>query len=95
MAQMHVIAALLLAVAVQLASSRGLFYYREEEDEFAANSSCTGTPNPNQPWTGQPTFVRQIENGTLYTAGDAEDMIYGKSTLRILMHYTAHTLESI
>jgi hypothetical protein len=90
MAQIQVITALLLAVAVQLASSRGLFYYREDEDEFASNSSCTGTPNPNQPWVGQPTFVRQIENGTLYTAGDAEDMIYG-----ILMYYyTARTLES-
>ena len=76
MAQIQIIAALLLAVAVQLASSRGLFYYKED-DEFAANSSCTGIPNLNQPWIGQPTFVRQIENGTLYTAGDGEDMIYG------------------
>ena len=76
--QMQVITALfLVAAAVQLASSRGLFYYRED-DEFAnSNSSCTGTPNLNQPWIGQPTFVRQIENGTLYTAGDVEDMIHG------------------
>lgn len=76
MAQMQVISALFLAVAVQLASSRGLFYYREDND-LAGNSSCTGTPNMNQPWIGQPTFVRQIENGTLYTAGDGEDMTYG------------------
>lgn len=76
MARTQVITALLLGVAVQLASSRGLFYYRED-DEFAGNSSCSGTPNLNRPWIGQPTFVRQIENGTLYTAGDGEDMIYG------------------
>ena len=76
MSQTQVIITLLLTVALHLVSPRGIFYYKEESEDFS-NSSCTGQPNSIQPWTGQPTFVRQIENGTLYTAGDGDDMIYG------------------
>ena len=88
--QMQVITALfLVAAAVQLASSRGLFYYREDGEFANSNSSCTGTPNLNQPWIGQPTFVRQIENGTLYTAGDGEDMIHGMYNMSTYMYMLA------
>lgn len=76
MSQTQVIVSLLLAVALQLTSPRGLLHYKEEHEDFS-NSSCTGQPNLIQPWSGQLTFVRQIENGTLFTAGDGDDMIYG------------------
>lgn len=65
-----------LFVAIELVDSRGVLYYKE--DETPDGSACSGTPNTLPPWYGQPTFVRQIANGTLYTAGDGEDMIYGK-----------------
>ena len=67
-----------LFVAIELVDSRGVLYYKE--DEALDGSACSGTPNTLPPWYGQPTFVRQIANGTLYTAGDGEDMIYGKHT---------------
>ena len=64
-----------LLVAVQLGESRrGVIYYKEDD---LGDSACSGQPNLNTPWTGKPTFVSQIENGTLYTAGNGEDMIYG------------------
>ena len=63
-----------LLLAVHLAESRGVLYY---EEDFPADSACSGQPNVIPPWTGQPTFVRQIDNGSLYTAGDGDDMIHG------------------
>ena len=67
-----------ILIAVQLGESRrGVVYYKEDD---LGDSACSGQPNLIPPWTGQPTFVRQIENGTLYTAGDGEDMIYGMLT---------------
>ena len=76
-----------LFVAIELVDSRGTLYYKE--DEAFDGSVCSGTANSIPPWYGQPTFVRQIANGTLYTAGDGEDMIYGKSFsyLKILLDY--------
>ena len=66
-----IIAALFLIV--QVAESRGIFYY--EEESASDSSACSGQPNLIAPWTGEPSLVRQIDNGTLYTAGDGEDMV--------------------
>ena len=38
---------------------------------------CRGKENTLQPWSGNLTFVRSIDNGSLYLAGDGEDKIYG------------------
>ena len=79
----RILAALLLAA--ELADSRGVLYYKEEE---GLDGACSGTANSKEPWFGEPAFVRQIANGTLYTAGDGEDMIYGTKI-------TVHVLETI
>ena len=51
---------------------------------------CRGKENTLQPWSGNLTFVRSIDNGSLYLAGDGEDKIYGtfigNETLTLLMY---------
>lgn len=66
-----------LLLTVQLANSHGVLYYREDEFD---DSECPGQPNKIQPWMGSPTFVNQTVNGTLYTAGDGDDMLYRMCT---------------
>jgi hypothetical protein len=37
---------------------------------------CLGKENTLKPWSGNLTFVRSVDNGTLYLAGNGEDQIY-------------------
>ncbi|KAL5477617.1 hypothetical protein EMCRGX_G024436 [Ephydatia muelleri] len=39
-------------------------------------SLCPGQPNTNVPWTGTPTLVKEVANGSLYTVGEDDDLIY-------------------
>ena len=52
-------------------------YYSEPRG--VADASCPGTPNTLTPWTGAPVKVREVENGSLYTAGDGDDQLYGEA----------------
>ena len=52
------------------------FLYFSEPDEDP-NSTCPGSLNTLPPWTGNPVKIREVENGSLYTAGDADDQLYG------------------
>ena len=42
-------------------------------------SLCPGQPNTNVPWTGTPTLVKEVANGSLYTVGEDDDLIYGRN----------------
>ena len=48
------------------------------KDLFIETSLCSGQPNTNVPWTGTPTLVKEVANGSLYTVGEYDDLIYGK-----------------
>ena len=43
----------------------------------ADGSVCPGELNMQPAWSGRPTKLREVENGSLYTAGDGEDQLYG------------------
>lgn len=47
----------------------------------ALAAECPGKENTNKPWVGTPTLLQTVANGSLYTAGDGDDQVYGKSTL--------------
>lgn len=61
-----------VVLGLQLQSS---LYYSEESP---LTSSCPGQPNTHTPWSGQLVKVKEVENGSLYLAGDGDDQIYGK-----------------
>ena len=46
-------------------------------DASPLTSTCPGKPNSLAPWSGSLTKVKEVENGSLYTAGDGDDQIYG------------------
>ena len=52
-------------------------YYKEPELEDGA---CPGKPNTVPPWEDQPTLVKTIANGSLYTAGNGDDQLFGRDT---------------
>lgn len=66
--------------AVQsLGPARYLYYpHSSSSSSSLSDSLCPGKPNTNTPWSGQLTKVREVENGSLYLAGDGQDQIYGK-----------------
>lgn len=51
-------------------------YYKEPELQ---DNTCHGNPNNATPWHGKPTLLKQVENGSLYSAGDGEDQLYGET----------------
>ena len=55
----------------------GISYLYYEEPEVL-DSGCPGKPNLLNPWTGEPTLVKQVANGSLYTAGSGDDELFGK-----------------
>lgn len=67
---------LLLLVSVDQACSKGVLYYREPEGNL--DGTCPGVPNTYVPWTGEPTLKSNVTNGSLYTAGNGEDQVYGR-----------------
>ena len=58
---------------------RSFLYYSEPA---VATSSCPGTLNTIPPWSGQPTKVKEVVNGSLYTAGDGDDQLYSECLAR-------------
>ena len=50
-------------------------------------TSCPGQPNTNVPWTGTPTLVKEVANGSLYTVGEADDQMYGKNCSSVLFFF--------
>lgn len=52
------------------------FLHVSEPLEPDPNSTCPGTLNTHTPWSGVPVKIREVENGSLYTAGDGDDQIY-------------------
>ena len=55
--------------------SKGVLYYQEPEGNM--DGSCSGQPNTNKPWTGEPSFITKVTNGSLYTVGEGDTRIYG------------------
>lgn len=43
---------------------------------------CPGKENTNKPWVGTPTLLQTVANGSLYTAGDGDDQVFGEGTLQ-------------
>lgn len=56
-----------------LASAHFLF-----EDASPLSKDCPGAPNTLTPWSGDLVKVNSVANGSLYTAGDGDDKIYGQ-----------------
>ena len=44
----------------------------------ALAADCPGKENTNLPWSGTPTLLQKVTNGSLFTAGDGEDQLYGE-----------------
>ena len=42
-----------------------------------STTQCKGTANTLPVWSGTPTLVSKVENGSLYVAGDGDDKING------------------
>lgn len=42
-----------------------------------ADDECHGTFNNLAPWSGDLVKVKEVANGSLYTAGDGDDQIFG------------------
>ena len=49
------------------------------KDPSIGATSCPGQPNTIPPWTGMPTLLKEVANGSLYTVGEDDDQIYGKN----------------
>lgn len=75
----NVILCSLIGLLLFCSSSSSYLYYKEPE---VLDSACSGQPNTGAPWIGKPTLVKQVENGSLYTAGDGEDQLYGKGRIK-------------
>jgi hypothetical protein len=80
---MHLLALFsLLALSLALSSHpaerregvQSFLYYSEPRGD--PNSTCPGNLNTLIPWTGAPVKLREVENGSLYTAGDGDDQLY-------------------
>ena len=48
----------------------------------ALAAECPGKENTNKPWVGTPTLVQTVANGSLYTAGDGDDQVFGEGNTR-------------
>ena len=66
-------AAVVLIVLVGLCAAHKS--YLIPEDPSIGATSCPGQPNTNVPWTGTPTLVKEVANGSLYTVGEDDDQI--------------------
>ncbi len=67
----HLLALFLLFIDV----GTSYLYYREPE---LADSTCPGTQSTLLPWVGTPSLVRNTTNGSLYTAGEGDDQLFGR-----------------
>ncbi len=65
----------LLLLLSHKCSCKGVLYYQEPEGN--TDGTCSGHPNTIKPWIGEPKLKAQIANGSLYTAGEGDDQIYG------------------
>ena len=78
------VAYLFLAAVALLSSvechSPPSFLYSHEASPLT--STCPGQPNTHTPWSGPLTKLKEVVNGSLYLAGDADDQIYGRSRNR-------------
>ena len=54
---------------------QSFLYYSELRGD--PNSTCSGNLNTLTPWTGALVKLKEVENGSLYTAGDEDDQLYG------------------
>lgn len=44
----------------------------------ALAAECPGKENTNKPWVGTPTLLQKVANGSLFTAGDGDDQLFGE-----------------
>lgn len=65
-----------LLLLCQQCSCKGVLYYQEPEGNM--DGTCSGQPNTIKPWVGEPALKTQTINGSLYSAGEGDDEIYGK-----------------
>ena len=71
-----VIIVLGLIAVVELSAARQS--YLIPEDPSIGATSCPGQPNTIPPWTGTPTLLKEVANGSLYTVGEDDDQINSK-----------------
>ena len=50
----------------------------------ALAADCPGKENTNLPWSGTPALLQKVANGSLFTAGDGEDQLYGEDDHTLL-----------
>ena len=50
--------------------------------QAALAADCPGKENTNTPWVGTPTLLQTVANGSLYTAGDGDDQVFGEGNIR-------------
>lgn len=79
-------AAVVLIVLVGLCAAHKS--YLIPEDPSIGATSCPGQPNTNVPWTGTPTLVKEVANGSLYTVGEDDDQINGKQRIYTLLCFS-------
>lgn len=48
-----------------------------------ADGDCPGSFNKLSPWSGDLVKLKEVANGSLYTAGDGDDQIYGRREIGI------------
>ena len=82
---MQLVTIALLAALLGLSAARRS--YLLPEDPTVGATSCPGQPNTNVPWTGTPTLVKEVANGSLYTVGEADDQINSKRLLAERLSY--------
>ena len=63
--------------SLMLLFTAGTSYLYYKEPELEDTSTCPGKPNSLDPWKGEPTLVKTVQNGSLYTAGDGDDQLFG------------------
>ncbi len=78
----------LLLLLSQQCSCKGVLYYQEPEGNL--DGTCSGQPNTIPPWVGEPSLKTQTVNGSLYTAGEGDDQIYGNKAWFIMTLESKH-----
>ena len=53
----------------------------------ALAAECPGKENTNKPWVGTPTLLQKVANGSLFTAGDGDDQVFGEGNPHQLSHF--------
>lgn len=53
----------------------------------ALAAECPGKENTNKPWVGTPTLLQKVANGSLFTAGDGDDQVFGEGNPHQLFHF--------